>query len=135
MKQQRKSSIAGMVLGFIFLVLVGGVAFVFNSSLFEREAPQIVLSKEIDWNLKDPIKVQVADASGIRFARATLFDGEKSVILETKEFKTAEKTVELNLLFPKTGFGANKKVFELTIEAVDSSKWNFLQAIVLVQNR
>jgi|GEM_PF-3207958 len=110
MKKQRTSSIAAFVLGFIFLLLVGGVAFVFNSNLFEREAPQIVLPKEIEWNLKDPIKVQIADASGVRFVRASLFDGEKSVILETKEFKSAEKMVDLNLSFPKVGFGANKKV-------------------------
>ena len=60
MRKQGKSSIAAVVLGFIFLVLVGGVAFVFNSSLFGREAPQIVLPKEIEWDLKDPIKVQLA---------------------------------------------------------------------------
>lgn len=125
MRKQGKSSIAAVVLGFIFLILVGGVAFVFNSSLFEREAPQIVLPKEIEWNLKDPIKVQAADASGLRFVRATLFDGEKSVVLDTKEFKTPEKVLDLNLSFPKSGFGANKKVFELTVEAVDGSKWNF----------
>lgn len=34
-------------------------------------------------------------------------------------------SVDLNLTFPKTGFGANKKAFELLIEAVDASKWNF----------
>jgi len=125
MKKQRKSSVAAFVLGFIFLVLVGGVAFVFNSSLFEREAPKITLAKEIEWNLKDPINVHVEDGSGIRFVRASLFDGEKSVVLDTKEYKTPEKAVDLNLTFPKTGFGANKKVFELTIEVTDSSKWNF----------
>jgi murein DD-endopeptidase MepM/ murein hydrolase activator NlpD len=125
MKKQRKSSVAAFVLGFIFLVLVGGVAFVFNSSLFEREAPKIALAKEIEWNLKDPINVHVEDGSGIRFVRASLFDGEKSVVLDTKEYKTPEKVVDLNLTFPKSGFGANKKVFELTVEATDSSKWNF----------
>ena len=125
MKKQRKSSIAAFVLGFIFLVLVGGVAFVFNSNLFEREAPTINLAKEIEWNLKDPISVHIEDASGVRSTRASLFDGEKSIVLETKEFKSLTKAVDLNLSFPKTGFGANKKVFELTVEATDNSKWNF----------
>lgn len=46
MKRQRKSSIAAVALGFIFLLLVGGVAFVFNSSMFEREVPQVSLPKE-----------------------------------------------------------------------------------------
>jgi len=125
MRKQRKSSIAAFVLGFIFLVLVGGVAFVFNSSSFEREAPKIVLPKEIEWNLKDPISVHIEDTSGIRSTRASLSDGEKSVVLDTKEFKSPAKAVDLNISFPKTGFGANKKVFELSIEATDNSKWNF----------
>lgn len=125
MKQQRKSSIAAYALGFIFLVLIGGITYVYNSSLFEREVPKIALAKEIEWNLKDPIKVQIEDNRGLRFVRASLFDGEKSVVLETKEFRTAEKVVDLNLTFPKTGFGANKKAFELTVEATDTSKWNF----------
>lgn len=125
MRKQQKSSIAAMILGLIFLILVGGVAFVLTSSMFERDAPQIALAKEIDWNLKEPIQVQVSDQSGVKMVRASLFDGEKSVMLESKEYKKAEQIVDLNLTFPKTGFGANKKAFELTIEATDASKWNF----------
>lgn len=125
MRRERKSSIAAFVLGFIFLFLVGGIAFVFNSSMFEREVPQVSLPKEIEWNLKEPIKLHVTDASGLKMVRASLSDGEKSVVLENKEFKTPEQMVDLNLTFPKTGFGANKKAFELTIDAIDGSKWNF----------
>ena len=40
MRKQGKSSIVGLVLGFILLVLVGGVVYLFSSSLFEREAPK-----------------------------------------------------------------------------------------------
>ena len=123
--RNKRTSPAGLILGFIFFVIVGGLIYLYSSSLFEREAPKITLEKEIEWNLKEPIKAQINDASGLRFVRATLNDGEKSVVLETKELRTPEKVVDLNLTFPKTGFGANKKVFELTIEAVDASKWNF----------
>ena len=125
MKKRQQASIAGFVLGFILLLIIGGIAFVFNSSMFEKDPPQVNLPKEIDWNLKDPLKVQVSDASGLRFVKATLFDGEKSVTLESKELKKFENNVDLNITFPKTGFGANKKTFELTIDATDSSKWNF----------
>lgn len=142
MKRQRKSSIAAFILGFIFLILVGGVAYVFNSSSFEREAPQIVLTKEIDWNLKDPIHVQIGDQSGLKSVKVSLFDGEKSVELENRQIKSNEPIVDLNITFPKTGFGANKKLFELSVEAVDASKWNFFsgnianaKAIVKVDTR
>jgi len=104
---------------------VSAIAYVFNASLFEREVPKITLEKEIEWNLKDPLHVKVQDTSGLRFVRASLSDGEKSVIVDVKEMKQPEKEVDLNISFPKTGFGANKKVFELSIEATDASKWNF----------
>lgn len=115
----------GLIVGLIFLVILGILVYLYNSSLFEREAPQIALEKEIEWNLKEPIPVRVTDNVGLRFIRATLSDGEKSIVLETKELKTPQMLVDLNISFPKNGFGANKKIFELTIEAIDASKWNF----------
>jgi len=142
MKRQRKFSLAALSLGMIFLILVGGVAYVFNSSLFERDAPQVNLPKEIEWNLKDPIPLQISDQSGLKRVKISLFDGEKSVDLESKEPKTAEPVLDLNVTFPKTGFGANKKLFELTVEAIDRSKWNFfsgntahVKAIIKVDTR
>lgn len=123
MSKKGKSPVA-LIFGFILLAIVGGAVYLYNSSLFERQSPIIIVEKEIEWNLKEPIQVKISDDSGLRFIRATLSDGEKSVVLDTKEMKTPEKSVDLNLTFPKTGFGANKKVFELSVEAVDASKWN-----------
>lgn len=115
----------GLIIGFIFFVIIGLLVYLYNSSLFEQESPKIVIEQEIEWNLKEPISVQVSDNEGLRFVRATLNDGERSVVLDTREIKIPEKSIDLKLIFPKTGFGANKKVFELNIEAIDGSKWNF----------
>ena len=124
MRTQRKSS-SGLVLGIVIAMLLGGLIYLFNSSVFEREAPVISLDKEIEWNLKEPFSVSIKDNYGLKRVRAILSDGENSVILETKEFRNPEKAFDLNISFPKSGFGANKKLFELTIEAKDNSKWNF----------
>ena len=124
MRRQGKSP-AAFIFGAIVFLAIGGVAYVYNASLFERDVPKVSIEKEIEWNLKEPISVNISDASGLRFVKATLNDGEKSVALESKEIKQPQMSVDLNLTFPKTGFGANKKAFELTIEAVDASKWNF----------
>lgn len=124
MRRQGKSP-AAFIFGAIVFLAIGGVAYVYNASLFERDVPKVSIEKEIEWNLKEPISVNISDASGLRFVKATLNDGEKSVVLESKEIKQPQMSVDLNLTFPKTGFGANKKAFELTIEAVDASKWNF----------
>lgn len=122
---KRGNSPVGLIVGFVFFIIIAILVYLYNSSWFEQEAPKVAVAKEIEWNLKEPIKVQISDNQGLRFVRASLYDGEKSVVLETKEMKIPEQSIELNLNFPKTGFGANKKIFELTIEAIDASKWNF----------
>jgi len=71
--------------------------------------------------------VNVKDASGLRFVRALLNDGEKSIVLDTKTFSLPQTSVDMNLSFPKSGFGASKKIFELSIEAKDASRWNFFE--------
>lgn len=124
MRREGKST-AGFILGAVLFLGLGALIYLFNASFFEREAPVVQLENEFEWNLKDPFVISVKDNHGLRLVRATLFDGEKSVILETKEFKTPQASYDLNISFPKTGFGANKKVFELTVEAIDASKWNF----------
>jgi len=124
MRRQGKSPVA-FVFGALAIIAIGTVAYVYNASVFEREAPRVVIAQEIEWNLKDPISVTISDASGVRLVKATLNDGEKSVVLESKEMKQPSMSVDLNLSFPKTGFGANKKSFELSIEATDASRWNF----------
>ena len=35
----------GLIVGLIFLVILGILVYLYNSSLFEREAPQIALDK------------------------------------------------------------------------------------------
>jgi len=98
----------------------------YNSKIFEREAPTIELAGKIDWNLKKPIPVKISDESGIKFIRATLSDGKNSIVLSKKLFEVSQKEHILEIKFPRTGFVSNKKNFELTVEAVDASKWNFL---------
>jgi hypothetical protein len=125
MKREGKSSVAGLLLGLIFFIFISGVVYILSSNAFERDVPKITLEKEIEWNLKEPLKIHVTDESGIRFVEASLFDGEKHAILETKALKETQQSVDLNLTFPKVGLNPNQKVFELSIKAVDKSKWNF----------
>jgi len=122
---RRKKSSSKIIILIFFILIVGGLAYVYNSSLFERVPPQIELAKQIDWNLKQPIKVKIKDASGIKFVRAVLSDTKNSIVLEKKVYENPQKEVNLDITFPRTGFLGNKKAFQLNIEAVDASKWNF----------
>lgn len=122
--RQKKSSSGILVLVF-FIVVIAALAYVYNSKFFERRVPTIELADIIEWNLKKPIQVTIKDESGIKFLRAVLNDGKNSIVLEKKVFETAQKEVVLDIEFPRTGFIGNKKHFELSIEALDASKWNF----------
>jgi len=122
---RRKKSSSGIVILFILILLVVALAYLYNSKMFERNAPSIELQQKIEWNLKKPIGIQISDNSGIKFVRATLSDGKNSIVLTKKVFEVVQKDYLLEIKFPRTGFVSNKKNFELTVEAVDSSKWNF----------
>jgi len=94
--------------------------------MFERKVPTVELVSKIAWNLKKPIQIKISDESGIKFIRAILSDGKNSIVLVKKLFQISKKEYVLDIKFPRTGFVSNKRSFELTIEAVDASKWNFL---------
>ena len=123
---RRKKSSAGIIVLFLLILLTASLAYLYNSKLFERKIPTIELAKKINWNLKKPISVKISDDSGIKFIRAILNDGKNSIVLFKKLFEVSKKEYILDIKFPKTGFVSNKKNFELTIEAIDASKWNFL---------
>lgn len=125
MRRQGKS-IAGVMGGIVMIGVVAAVVFLYNSSLLERDIPQVTLEQEIEWNLQEPLHVNVKDASGLRLVKVSMSDGEKTIVLEEKAMKQTPMSVDLNISFPKVGFSPTKKVFELSIEAVDASKWNFL---------
>jgi len=123
---KRKKSSTGIVVLIVLILLMGALAYLYNSKMFERTAPTIDLKEKINWNLKKPIAVKISDQSGIKFIRATLSDGKNSIVLAKKQFVVSEDEYVLDIEFPKIGFVSNKKYFELTVEAIDSSKWNFL---------
>jgi len=122
---RRKKSSAGIVVLIILILITASLAYLYNSKIFERSAPAIELAQKINWNLKKPIPVKISDESGIKFIRAVLSDGKNSIVLAKKLFSVSKNEYVLDIEFPRTGFVSNKKYFELTIEAVDSSKWNF----------
>ncbi|WP_024954834.1 M23 family metallopeptidase [Sulfurospirillum arcachonense] len=122
---RRKRSSSGIIIMILLILLTALLAYLYNSKIFERNVPSVELLKKIDWNLKKPIAVKISDESGIKFVRATLSDGKNSIVLLKKLFEISQEEFTLNIEFPRTGFVSNKKHFELTIEAVDSSKWNF----------
>ncbi|MDD3323630.1 MAG: M23 family metallopeptidase [Sulfurospirillaceae bacterium] len=130
---KRKNNFMIVLLLLFLATFVGLFFYIYSSSFFEREAPIVHLPNKVDWNLKDPLKVKVEDNRALRFVRAMLADGQNTITLDKKEITNGERTIELGITMPKTGFTANKKSFELIVEAVDASKWNFFSGNKTVQ--
>ncbi len=122
---RREKSYAGIISLIVLLVFISGAFFIYSSKMFERNKPQIIIKNEIYWNLKQPLAVLLKDDSGIKFVNASLSDGKNSIIVANKVYKNPPLSTRFLIKAPNTSFIYKKDRFKLTIETVDTSKWNF----------
>ncbi len=125
--QQKESSFGKLLFLAILIILAAGAYQLYNSPMFEKEKPQIVLKKSIFWNIKKPIEVSVSDNNGIKNVIALLSDGEKEIEIINKTFQKPPKTDKLNITMPKIGLNNKNNILKLTVKVTDSSKWNFFE--------
>lgn len=124
--RRKKGSFRKIVILLVLIVLVGGVAYLYNSEMFERKKPIISLQDSIYWNLKKPIEIKIADESGIKFARVTIEDGENTIVLANNVYKDKkQQEVTINASLPRTAFLDKKSNLVLHVETSDNSMWNF----------
>jgi len=122
---RRKKGYGGvMFLGILIALIVGGV-YVFLSSTFERDLPEITIDNGEYWNGVAPLKVDISDASGIVDYKITLHSGNDTKVLAQEQpvIPVASKHFELEV--PSHTVGLNSKQMELEVEARDASRWNF----------
>ncbi len=119
-----------------------GIRNLLHSPTFEKTPPVIELKSNLFWNSNTPLKIRVADNSGLKNVKAFLSDGEHEVELNLKNFKPKSKDFITNLEFPKLGLNKKNGLLKLTIEATDISKWNFglgnsakAQAIIKIDDK
>jgi murein DD-endopeptidase MepM/ murein hydrolase activator NlpD len=106
---------------FIFLLLIGGVGFVYFSPMFEKIPPSIEIESNGFTNLKKPVKVVLKDDSGIKYYRVTMIANGNVTELATLTNPSMGKEVVLDITLPKT----TAKEIKLNVTAVDNSKWHF----------
>jgi len=124
----RKKSSFGKILFFIFLIVgLAAGGFVYLSPMFEKNAPSIEFKDNIYWNLKSKLNLTISDDSGIKFYKVIFKDGNKEIVLDTKVLSEAKKRVDLELKSPELDMFFKSTDVEIIVEAVDSSKWNFLE--------
>ncbi|EAK0827210.1 M23 family metallopeptidase [Campylobacter fetus] len=122
---RKNSGFKIIIIGIVIILSIFIVVSMSNLNVFEKEPPNIALENETHWNLKTPIPLKITDNVGIKFIKIVLNDGSASQVLLSKEFNDTQAELNLNIAFPKNAIFDEKKTYTLTVEAIDTSKWNF----------
>lgn len=97
------------------------------SPQFEKNAPKIEFANNIYWNLRDDLKLKIVDDTGLKFYKITFKNGNTKKVLKQEVLDGTQKEISLNLKAPKLDMFFKSKQIQIVIEAIDSSKWNFLE--------
>jgi len=122
---RKKGKIYLLVLVLFVLFLSG---FLLNSlSIFEKNAPQILVEDLIYNNGKDPILIRAKDTqSGIKSVKISLRkDHNASTNVIYDQNMQAQRDLNLQVNLPKLAFKEKTKSYILDIEVSDASFWNF----------
>lgn len=112
---------------FLFACLVGLVAFVGFSSLFERQSPQIVSPDSIYWNTKEPIRVHVADNTELKSYELIMSDGTNQVVASSGTFAPTLTSGSLEIAAIPPQLDKEAQLLKLKIKVTDGSFWDFFQ--------
>ena len=123
-----KKSGSKILVGFVLLVLLAGVGYIYTAPEFEREVPSVQSQNNLFWNRKDPLKVQLHDNVGLKSFELTLSDGTNSIIVGQGELESNTKEQTLLVKYPKSKvLNPKAKKLTLKVSVTDSSLWNFMQ--------
>ncbi|MDP2849658.1 MAG: M23 family metallopeptidase [Sulfuricurvum sp.] len=112
------------IVGWIIVVLVlSAVGFMGFSPLFERDEPKVTLSQDGYWNFRDPIHVNVEDASGLKSFKVTIATPHEEWVVAEENMKSSEIKKVFDILPPKGVRRVEATSIVLKIEATDNSLW------------
>jgi len=122
---RRKNNSSSILFLIIFGGIIGGVVYLYNSAMFERNLPEVSVSQAKYWNLKEPIDIAISDDSGIKWYEVKMISSEGEKVLKQEALLTPENKLELKVEYPKMSYGIKDKEIKIVVTAVDSSKWDF----------
>lgn len=124
---RRKENGSLYVLLAIVAIIVGGVLYVYNSVMFEREAPAIAMPNSGYWNLKDPLEVAISDVSGLKSYKISLKSDVDDAVLNEEQFMEPRQGLNMRIEPPKSAYAMKDKEIKIVVEATDASKWNLFK--------
>ncbi len=123
---RRKNNSSFGILFVFVLVLVGGV-YLYYSTLFERDAPDISLDTNGYWNLKEPLNLSIKDNSGIKSYRVILQSSSGEKTLYSEQPLVLKNSINMAVEPPRSAYAMKDKIVKIIVEANDASRWNFLK--------
>ncbi len=106
----------------ILFLILGAVGFIYFSPMFEKNPPDIKIYTNGFTNLKNPIKIEIKDDTGIKSYKIVLVTDNMVEELVNVQEPSLGKDIVLNLKLPKN---IKSKKIKIIIEACDVSKWHF----------
>ena len=123
---RRNKSYSGIIFMAVLIAIIGGVVFLYNAKMFERNAPIITIKNSGFWNLKAPLEITIDDANGIKAYKVTLKSGKEVFSIANEQFIQPKAGIVLDAKAPKRAYRLKSDEVVVTVEATDGSKWNFL---------
>lgn len=110
----------------ILSTLLGGGIYIYFSSMFERNTPTIVIEHSEYWNLKTSLNIKIDDESGVKSYKVVMKSGDEEKVLQYEQLIDPKNSLLLEIEPPRSTYSIKSNV-EITVEATDLSKWNFLK--------
>lgn len=111
----------------LLIAVIGGVVFIYNSPMFEQDAPVATIEEDNGyWNMREPLHIKIDDASGLLRYKIMLKSPERDIELASEQFMSPDMNTMVTVDVPKSAFRLKVDSVQVVIEATDASKWNFL---------
>lgn len=117
----------------IFALIIGAGIYLYNSEIFEREAPKVTLDTNGFWNLKKPLNLSISDASGIKAYKVILKTSNGDKVIYSEQPIVLNNKVNIEVAPPRSAYAMKDKTVTLVVEVNDASKWNFFNGNVTVK--
>lgn len=133
MRQSKNNSI-NIIVVVVLLIVIGVGGFIYLSPQFEQDKPLIKFDEKREfWNLKDSLKVNISDESGIKYYKVIYKDDSNETVLEKEVLKEAKNSIDLEIKAPRLDMFFKGENVSIIIEAIDKSKWNFFEGNKIIK--
>ena len=130
---RRKESNSSFIVFLVLSLIAGGAYYLYNTPMFERNAPSITLETNGYWNLKEPLKLNISDPSGIKAYKVVLKSESSEKTLYSEVPMTLSASIDILVEPPRSSFSMKDKNVKILVLAQDASKWNFLSGNKIVK--